>query len=343
MSNSPTSTNSFAVGHIDYAKAGYAYGWAFNQSRPEVKVSVEIMVQDKVVAYGIADQYRNDLDTLNIGDGYHGFCLKLSNELLDGQPYKLYARETTTGMQLLGGPIEFGPEKQPQHISIITRKSGKNALIQLLEKSPTITEDKKIAFIKVYEIGALAQETGRYEDATYAWSSLNHTLGLNALCQCKLAEIRLAKKDSQQALGLYKNAAEINYSFHWAHLGIMFIQESVGNYNDALEALRIATALNPECDSDGKMLNRLEEKQLSRNVDTLIIDKKNHEAITLILEALKTNPNNLTAQSLLNALVPSQELKPAYQYGRLELDRFKERLNTFDNFLEKIEHFDKEA
>jgi len=332
-----TDLGSPTLGHIDYAKNGYVYGWAFDQRRPEIKLTVEILSDGMVIASGLADQYRIDLDDLNFGDGCHGFKLKLSYELLNGMTHKLRARELTSGIELQGGAIDFGPETHSCSFEVISRKSGLEALAKILQKQSNITVEKRNALFKVYEIGSLAQETGRIDDAIYAWSSMARVLGSNALCQCKLAEIKLEAKDTDQALRLYKSAAELDFSFHWAHLGLATIYETHGNYSQAIDAHNIATHLNPECDIDKTNLTKLKNKQLSVRVDKLISAHKTHEAITIIREALNADPVNATAQKLLDALMPSQQEVPPLQYGFIELNQFEKKLSSFDAFLSNIE------
>lgn len=324
-------------GHIDYAKNGYVYGWACDLTNSERKLTITVLSEDKIVASGTADLYRNDLDDLNIGDGNHGFRLKLSYEILDGKTHSLTARESTTLTELQGGPIEFGPELIIQPYSLISRNSGLRIFTKILERQSSITKDKRVALLKVYEIGSLAQETGRINDAIYAWSALNQTLKNNALCQCKLAETKLISNDSSQALSYYKSAAQLDFSFHWAHLGLATIHEIQGNYDTAIESIDIATALDPSCEIAAAMKIRIREKGLAKTVDTLIAEGETHTAITKLREFLNTDPTNTTAEKLLNSLIPSKQELPPYQYGRSELMQFQKHLVSFDEFLTKKE------
>lgn len=325
------------LGHIDYANNGYVYGWAFDPTNSKRKLTVEVISEDRVVASGEADIYRNDLDALSMGDGHYGFSLKLSYEILDGKEHKLTAREQATSIELQGGPIDFGPEIINQPYDLISRKSGLSIFSKILESQPSISEAKRFALLKVYEIGSLAQETEKNNDAEYAWSALSKTLQNNALFQCKLGELKLLSKNFSQALEHYKCAAQFDFSFHWAHLGLATVYESEGNYDSAIESIDIAAALDPSCEIATAKKNRLQEKRLAKIVDTLIAEGNVHLAITKLRETLNTDPTNATAERLLHSLIPSKQEIPPFQYGRAELVQFEKQLVSLDEFLTKIE------
>ena len=59
---------------------GKIRGWAYCHQRPDAHVYVEIYADGKLIAQGIADQYRSDLETANMGNGEHGFILALLSD-----------------------------------------------------------------------------------------------------------------------------------------------------------------------------------------------------------------------------------------------------------------------
>jgi hypothetical protein len=79
-----------------------AQGWAFDPTHPGVRLEIEIVEGDRVVARGHADQLREDLRRAGIGDGRCHFRLAVSSELRDGAPHALAARVVGTGLVLHG-------------------------------------------------------------------------------------------------------------------------------------------------------------------------------------------------------------------------------------------------
>lgn len=61
---------------IDNANARSVVGWALDHDDRARRLKVEFRCGDIVIAQGIADQYRYDLDNPEMGDGRYGFKLK---------------------------------------------------------------------------------------------------------------------------------------------------------------------------------------------------------------------------------------------------------------------------
>src|SRR5690606_30359556 len=112
------------IGHFDGMENGLAVGWAFDPTKPGHRLQVEVMCGDEVVAFGMADQSRDDLAPAGIGDGKHLFRLPLSYEIHDGKAYELTAREASTGLALNGDPVLFAATGKKSELALIDRKQG---------------------------------------------------------------------------------------------------------------------------------------------------------------------------------------------------------------------------
>jgi len=77
------------TGHLDSIQGLTVYGWAYNKANPDERVEVVVLVDGKPVAEGVADQYREDLEKAGIGDGRHGFTIKIPDEYADGKEHKI--------------------------------------------------------------------------------------------------------------------------------------------------------------------------------------------------------------------------------------------------------------
>src|SRR5690554_2889001 len=76
-------------GAIDFYDAGYVVGWAFNEGAPDEKVNVAIALGKNCIGTGVADQFREDLKEAGIGEGAHGFKIKVTPVPADGVEYEL--------------------------------------------------------------------------------------------------------------------------------------------------------------------------------------------------------------------------------------------------------------
>lgn len=76
-------------------------GWAFDPTNPAKRVTVEIVVGERVVATVVADAARGDLRRLKIGDGNHGFGVTLPKDVFDGETKTIVGRDADSGALLL--------------------------------------------------------------------------------------------------------------------------------------------------------------------------------------------------------------------------------------------------
>ena len=60
-------------GYIDVCTGSLIAGWVWDSDHPETRVAVEILVDGKPLAQVIAQQYREDLKKVGIGDGTYAF------------------------------------------------------------------------------------------------------------------------------------------------------------------------------------------------------------------------------------------------------------------------------
>lgn len=67
-------------GLVDNATSTRMFGWAWNATRPEERVTVELRLGEEVVATTLAERERQDLVKAGVGDGRHAFELPLTPE-----------------------------------------------------------------------------------------------------------------------------------------------------------------------------------------------------------------------------------------------------------------------
>jgi len=94
-------------GNLDAVFGIDVVGWAWNPDKPDLAVMVELFVDGKPIARGISDQFREDLLSANIGNGCHGFNVRLPSELCDGYEHRISASIVETGQTLGSSSLVF--------------------------------------------------------------------------------------------------------------------------------------------------------------------------------------------------------------------------------------------
>ena len=91
------------LGHLDGGDPWRLHGWACEPERPDLPVTLELLLNGGVIARVEANQFRADLAAAGIGSGRHGFDVRLSRKL---PPRALLrARRVGDGHELVGSPL----------------------------------------------------------------------------------------------------------------------------------------------------------------------------------------------------------------------------------------------
>lgn len=93
-------------GHFDCIAGRDVCGWAWDPDMPQERVTVQVQIDGKVVAKGVADQHRPDLQAAGIGNGHHAFFIPLPTSHVDGRQAQLVLTGDD-GSPLAGTPIEI--------------------------------------------------------------------------------------------------------------------------------------------------------------------------------------------------------------------------------------------
>jgi hypothetical protein len=90
------------IAHCDHA--GVA-GWAMDAQHPGARVRLEVLADGAVVARGVADQLRPDLEIAGLGDGHCGFAIRFAPRLPPDRARVLELRRSTDGAAMPGSPL----------------------------------------------------------------------------------------------------------------------------------------------------------------------------------------------------------------------------------------------
>jgi SAM-dependent methyltransferase len=80
-------------------------GWAWDSTRPDDPVCVEVHEDQKHVATVVADRFRQDLLDAGIGNGKHGFWFPIPASMKDLQPHVVSATISGCGVHLANSPL----------------------------------------------------------------------------------------------------------------------------------------------------------------------------------------------------------------------------------------------
>jgi hypothetical protein len=141
-------------GHFEGVAEGSARGWVYLPTQPNHPLTVEILDGERVVAVGLADQFRQDMLDHGFGDGCHAFCIPIDHALVKSPT--LWAREARTG-KVLQPPIrqqstaaeetlQTRSSSILQHADSLIQSGDHDAALALLKENLcAFPDDKSIA------------------------------------------------------------------------------------------------------------------------------------------------------------------------------------------------------
>jgi hypothetical protein len=105
--------NPFYSGSLDYADGRSVRGWVVDRAEPGRAVEVQLYIDGRFFAAGVADQPRPDVSEKGYAaDERHGFVFNFERDLYGEHEARVYALHTSRGetrrtLQQIGSPIRF--------------------------------------------------------------------------------------------------------------------------------------------------------------------------------------------------------------------------------------------
>lgn len=120
-------------GAVDQAFGLTIKGWCWTPLDAGRVLSVTALLDGQPVATASAGEFRADLAAAGIGDGYHGFVIRLPPALADGT-VRTIALAAEDGRMLMGSPVEIQamPEGPLAVLDQIRRESGASNALDML-------------------------------------------------------------------------------------------------------------------------------------------------------------------------------------------------------------------
>lgn len=105
--STPHPPNGMYEGYLDRTDREFISGWAYDKSRPEIPIEVEIYEGDQPLTTAIAATFRADLQAAGKGDGKHSFNVPVPTWLKDGKPHSIQVKVAGTNFDLNNSPKEL--------------------------------------------------------------------------------------------------------------------------------------------------------------------------------------------------------------------------------------------
>ena len=155
MSAEPPRPRRTLQGCIEEASRTLIKGWVWNPETPGHPIRLELTDGEALIATAIASDKRPGLSLAGIGDGKHGFTIKLEEGLLADDRHLLHLRCADSGAAVPGSPIAF---KSPRPTPQTEPTTGK----------PTSSEVASVALKRAHA----ADADGAEADRASRWSAL---------------------------------------------------------------------------------------------------------------------------------------------------------------------------
>lgn len=94
-------------GYLDRADGKFISGWAYDKSRPEIPIEVEVYEGDRPLTTALAATFRRDLLAAGKGDGKHCFNVPAPTWLKDGKPHSIQVKVAGADFYLNNSPKEL--------------------------------------------------------------------------------------------------------------------------------------------------------------------------------------------------------------------------------------------
>lgn len=125
-------------GEVEVVNCDVISGWAWDQTRPDVPIDVDIYDGTTLLARVSANIFRQGLYYYGVGDGRHGFSFPTPASLRDGQPHSIRVRYAGTDIDI-GSPMSLtctGSTVEPIRV-VLSRDASNNLQATITITNPT--------------------------------------------------------------------------------------------------------------------------------------------------------------------------------------------------------------
>ena len=105
--SNPDPSDESYEGYLDRADCEFISGWAYDKSRHEMRIEVDICEGGRRLTTAVAATFRQDLLAAGKGAGRHSFNVPVPTWLKDGKPHSINVKIAGTNVRLSNSPREL--------------------------------------------------------------------------------------------------------------------------------------------------------------------------------------------------------------------------------------------
>lgn len=244
-------TTNLFVGKADGVIGGVVEGWVWNPSQPKKRFEIQAWLGDRLVGYGQANLWREDLEKAKKDDGRVKFEVRIANFLNDGQVHaiqiKIVDPDTHQAIKNLGEPLKYQHLNKSFAFALKPEIMGYDVdvrMVKLLLKRANLG-NQALAIEAACRKISMHLEDLDFNAARQGLERLFQMGFDNGFSRTKLAESYVVEGDYAQAAAFYRQVIAKAKDFVWAHIGLGYVCERLFEKNDAIAAYQQALALSP--------------------------------------------------------------------------------------------------
>lgn len=290
----PDSQFAFA-GSIDGFVDTRIDGWLWNVADPDARYELQAWCEGNLVAYGVADKYRADLENKRKGDGRVKFELPLSSAIFDGKPHAIQLMVVvdpdTRRLVSFGPPLTFVSKavalrKTP---AIFSRHISALRNLQSVVLGANL-QDRRVAIYKelLFKL-AMHLHNDQFENAYECIRSVQSKVGAGVLLELFTALVHESCDKNLLALTAFEPVCKELPPSQWLLTTYGDLLHKTGKWFESLQSYRQARDLSPQpSDELNKKINDLQLKTASALTDqsSAQVNRKS------LLQLIASNPED---------------------------------------------------
>lgn len=122
LSSTPQSVTCAALyqSYVDATTCTTISGWVWNKNDPNTPITIDVLNGTSLLTTMSANEFRGDLLSAGMGNGYHGFTYSTPIAIKDGQAHSIRVRVSPSGSDLSGSPKSLSCPKPGGNLDGVT-------------------------------------------------------------------------------------------------------------------------------------------------------------------------------------------------------------------------------
>lgn len=274
------------VGKVDEIIGGVVEGWVWCPAKPMNRYEVQAWCGDRLVGYGMANLWREDLERLKKDDGRLKFEIPVARHLFDGQTHTLQMKIVGQGepdvSMNFGQPLVFNAPERFYNAELAANLMGyelDQKIAQAMAEKLKSTSNKE-ALLQAMPKISFHLANLEAAQARHVAQTLLMSIGENSFVDAKLAESYMLEGNVKEAASFYRRVCDSAPKFMWGHWGLAKCLAQANEHEAALQAANKVLEISPNhpearalcTDLQIKVINLQGDKQLTANQIRVLLD-----------------------------------------------------------------------